>query len=74
MKRLALLVDGGCLRQWSSDEGRKYTPDLIEHVAKLSVGKDEELLRVLYYDCAPFNGTVQTPISHQPHKFVGDDF
>lgn len=34
---------------------------------------DEELLRVLYYDCAPFNGTVQTPISHQPQKFSGDD-
>lgn len=67
-------MDGGCLRQWSSDDGRKYTPDLIEQVAKLSVGKDEELLRVLYYDCAPFNGTVQKPISHQPHKFVGDDF
>jgi len=34
---------------------------------------DEELYRILYYDCAPFVGTAVLPVSAQKKTFVGSD-
>ena len=34
---------------------------------------DEECLRVLYYDCAPYIGKVILPVSGKPKDFVGSD-
>ncbi len=34
---------------------------------------DEEVIRILYYDCAPFRGTVQLPVSGNDTEFKGDD-
>ena len=34
---------------------------------------DEELLRVLYYDCSLFEGTAKLPVSGQDHTFTGSD-
>lgn len=30
-------------------------------------------MRVLYYDCAPYSGTVKLPVSGNPHTFAGSD-
>lgn len=52
---------------------KKYDPDYIEKVALACVDADEVLLRVLYYDCARFSGTVKLPISGTDHEFKSSD-
>lgn len=51
----------------------KYTSDYIEKVALACVEADEVLLRVLYYDCALYEGTVKLPVSGGPHEFKASD-
>lgn len=66
MKKLALLIDGGCLRAWAKLDSKRFDAPLIEKVAHACVKRpDEELFRVLYYDCDPFTGTVTLPVSNQ---------
>src|SRR5262249_28532078 len=50
-----------------------YTPDYIEKIARTCVEGDEELFRVLYYDCAPYEGTAKMPVSGIPREFTGSD-
>lgn len=73
MKKFALLIDGGYLRALCREAGRKYDPPYIEKVAHACLGADEEFLRVLYYDCAPFSGTAKLPVSKQAFQFSGTD-
>lgn len=68
-KKIALLIDGGCLRAWSKETGHSYDAALIERVAHASVDPDEELFRVLYYDCEPYAGTVKLPLSGTTKKY-----
>jgi len=63
MKRAALLIDGGHLRALAKQAGRGFDPDFIERFARECIDEGEELIRVLYYDCAPYNGTVRLPVS-----------
>ncbi|RED28004.1 NYN domain-containing protein [Rhodopseudomonas thermotolerans] len=42
-------------------------------MAHLCVHEGESLLRVLYYDCPPFNGEVKLPVSGNPYTFAGSD-
>lgn len=72
-KKLALLVDGGCLRIWAKQNGKTYDPNLIEKVARACTAPDEELFRVLYYDCPPYVGKVRLPISGNEYEFTGSD-
>lgn len=73
-KRLVLLIDGGCLRQWASDAGKTYDPALIEKVARLCAAPaGEELFRVLYYDCPQYSGTVKLPVSGTDKSFTSND-
>lgn len=72
MKRIALLIDGGHLRALSRQAKLAFVPDFIERFAKECVDKSEELLRVLYYDCAPYAGTVRLPVSGKETVFKGD--
>lgn len=71
--KVAVLIDGGHLRALSRDAKRRYDVDLIEKVAHACVDADETLLRALYYDCAPYQGTVRKPVSGEPHEFKGSD-
>jgi hypothetical protein len=71
--KVAVLIDGGHLRALARFAGHTYNPDFIEKVAQSCVQEDETLLRVLYYDCAPFEGTVKLPVSGKEHKFAGSD-
>lgn len=73
MTRLAILIDGGHLRVLVRRSNRIYDPDCIERVAKSCVLQDENLLRILYYDCAPYEGKVRKPVSNEIHEFSGGD-
>jgi uncharacterized LabA/DUF88 family protein len=71
--RIAILIDGGHLRVLARGAGHKYSPDFIEKVARVCVNPDETILRVLYYDCAPYVGKARLPVSGKPHEFNGTD-
>jgi uncharacterized LabA/DUF88 family protein len=73
MTRVSVLIDGGHLRVLALQAGQTYNPDFIEKVAQASVASDESLLRVLYYDCAPYIGTVNLPVSGDSCEFKGSD-
>jgi len=63
MSKVAVLLDGGNTRVLARDAGKKYDPDYIALVAAACIQSGEDLLRILYYDCAPFNGSVKLPVS-----------
>jgi len=71
--KIAVLIDGGHLRVLTRLAGYDYVPDYIEKAAHACVERDETLLRVLYYDCAPYNGSAKLPVSGQTHTFSGSD-
>lgn len=71
--KVSVLIDGGHTRVLAKKAGYKYDPDYIEKIAKASVEPDEQLLRVLYYDCAPFSGKVKLPVSGDAFEFKGSD-
>jgi uncharacterized LabA/DUF88 family protein len=73
IKKVAILVDGGYLRAISTKASKKYDPDFIEKFAHGCQASDEEIFRILYYDCAPFNGTAKLPVSGTVHTFKGSD-
>jgi hypothetical protein len=69
----AVFIDGGYLRVLARQAGHAYDPDFIEKVALSSVTEGEILLRILYYDCAPYNGKAKKPVSGKIHEFKGSD-
>jgi uncharacterized LabA/DUF88 family protein len=71
--RSAILIDGGFLRVQAKRAKKIYNPDYIEKFALACISKDEELFRVLYYDCAPYTGSVKLPVSGTAHQFQGSD-
>ena len=73
MIRIAILIDGGHLRVLTKEAGNDYNPDYIEKIGLACPEKDESLLRILYYDCAPYVGTVKLPVSGNKHEFKGSD-
>jgi uncharacterized LabA/DUF88 family protein len=79
MKKAILLIDGGFLRSVSrkahrgSNPAFSYNPAFIERFALACRAPDEEFVRVLYYDCAPYEGTVVKPISGAAETFAGSD-
>ena len=68
-----MFIDGGHLRVLVRQAGFRYDPDYIETVAHACVAGDETLLRVLYYDCAPYRGNPRLPVSGEPTVFQGSD-
>lgn len=71
--RVAVLIDGGHLRVLAAKAKLKYENDLIEKVAHGCVHGDETLLRILYYDCAPYQGVVKLPVSGTEKTFSAND-
>ena len=68
--KVAVLIDGGFTRVRARIDGHYYNPDFIEKLAHCVVSNDETLLRALYYDCEPFTGTVQLPVSGSAKEFA----
>lgn len=71
--RVAVLIDGGHLRAISRIAKLVYDPDFIEKIAHECVEGGELLIRALYYDCAPYSGTVKKPVSGEVVTLVGND-
>ncbi|RDD60334.1 NYN domain-containing protein [Ferruginivarius sediminum] len=72
-RQVIVLIDGGHLRKCAEDAGYRYNPNFIEKVAKRCANQDEEIVRILYYDCAPFTGKVRQPVSGREKEFNGSD-
>lgn len=73
MKKVLVLIDGGYTRVLARKARRTYDPDYIEKMAHACVTSCEDLIRILYYDCAPFSGEVTLPVSGIKKQFSGDD-
>lgn len=69
MKRVIIQIDGGHLRAHARRDGIEYTVDFIEDFAHACIGKNEELIRVFYYDCKPFQGEAPLPVSGDTYVF-----
>ena len=72
-KKVIVLIDGGFLRVKVNKAGKKYDPEFISKFAQKCKVADEEIFRVLYYDCAPYAGTVKLPVSGNQYTFTGSD-
>jgi uncharacterized LabA/DUF88 family protein len=72
LKKTALLIDGGYARVVSKKAGKTYNPDYIERLAHACRAASVELCRILYYDCAPYSGTVNLPVSGTAKTFHGN--
>jgi hypothetical protein len=72
-KKVIVLIDGGYLRVKANKAGKTYNPDFIASFAAKCAVQDEEVFRVLYYDCAPYSGTVKLPVSGTQFTFSGSD-
>jgi len=73
MKKAVVLIDGGHLRVMARQGNQSYISDFIEKFSLACVKEDENLLRVLYYDCAPYSGTVKLPVSGNKKTFESND-
>src|SRR5271157_414719 len=70
MKKLVLMIDGGFLRVAARKAGIHYDPNFIEAFSKICSAVDEELFRSLYYDCAPYQGHQNLPVSGLTQTFA----
>jgi len=73
MKSTIVLIDGGFLRSQAKRSKKLYNTPLIEKFALSCIGPNEECLRILYYDCAPYNGSAVQPVSGTKKTFTGSD-
>jgi uncharacterized LabA/DUF88 family protein len=73
MKKIVLMIDGGFLRVAARKAGRHYNPEFIEGFSKVCPSTHEELFRVLYYDCAPYQGQQRLPVSGLTQSFADSD-
>lgn len=61
------------MRSVARAANRQYNPDFIVAFAHSLFVGEEERLRILYYDCAPFVGTKRKPVSGTEHQFGESD-
>ena len=71
--KIAVMLDGGHLRVHAKKAGRVFDPDYIEKIGLASPTAGEVIQRVLYYDCAPFNGSAILPVSGSRKIFTNSD-
>lgn len=72
-KLVAVMLDGGHLRVCAKRSGYTYDPDYIEKIGLACVAKEEEIYRILYYDCAPYKGEAILPVSGQRTAYTASD-
>lgn len=71
MKKVAVFIDGGHLRACAKQAKQAFTTDFIVKVAKACVQAGEELFRIQYFDCEPFQGSVKLPVSGKTKVYAG---
>lgn len=62
-KKITVLIDGGHLRSYLKKAGKPIDANYIEKIGLACALANEETVRILYYDCALFNGTTRLPVS-----------
>ena len=72
-KRAIVQIDGGHLRALARADQKTYNPDFIEAFARSLLAPDEEAVRILYYDCAPYQGHQTKPVSGAIQQFAQSD-
>jgi len=75
MKKVAILIDGEWFRRGLSeslDAKLKHgvTADVMYRNAMLSIASDEEIFRIFYYDCPPYEGKETNPIDQSHIDFA----
>lgn len=71
---IAVLIDGGFARNNAQRAGRAYNPAFIERLGRAcALTGTEEIRRILYYDCALYQGSVRRPISGTAQVFTSND-
>jgi uncharacterized LabA/DUF88 family protein len=73
MTKVAVMIDGGHVRVLAKRAGKTYDPTFIENLAHRCKIPTEAIQRILYYDCAPYTGSVTLPVSGNKHQFTGSD-
>jgi uncharacterized LabA/DUF88 family protein len=73
MRKIAVLIDGGHLRVCVKQAGKSFVPDYIEKIGHACALADEVIHRILYYDCAPYEGSAKLPVSGAKTVFGGSD-
>ncbi|MGC9950727.1 MAG: NYN domain-containing protein [Bryobacteraceae bacterium] len=67
------MLDGGHVRVHARHAGKTYDPAYIEKIGLACALAGETVHRIMYYDCAPYNGTAILPVSGQRTTFTGSD-
>ena len=67
------MLDGGHVRVHAKKAGKTFDPDYIEKIGHACAGKDEVIHRIMYYDCAPYNGSAILPVSGHRKQFSNSD-
>jgi uncharacterized LabA/DUF88 family protein len=71
VKRAAVLLDGDQVRRHIRKElGREPVPADVVALAHGCVAEDEDLFRIYYYDCLPYDRPETHPISHTVTHFA----
>ena len=74
MKKIAVLIDGGHVRAIARKVAKKnYDAVFVEALAMKCSVANEDVQRILYYDCDPFYGKVTMPISGTIRQFASND-
>jgi uncharacterized LabA/DUF88 family protein len=73
MKKIAVLIDGGHVRVLAKRAGKTFDADFVEALGLKCLAASEEIQRILYYDCAPYSGSVTLPVSGGKKTFTGSD-
>jgi uncharacterized LabA/DUF88 family protein len=71
--KIAVMLDGGHVRVHAKKAGKTFDPDYIEKIGLACAVTGEVIHRIMYYDCAPFNGSAILPVSGSRKTFVGND-
>lgn len=74
MKKIAVLMDGGHVRVLAKLAKKPFDASFLESVGLACADPlKEEIHRILFYDCAQYEGSTTLPVSGQRHKFTGSD-
>ena len=53
MKTIAVLIDGGHVRVLARRAGHQFKANFLEKVGASCAATDEDIQRILFYDCRP---------------------
>lgn len=69
MKSVAVLMDAGYVRKRLKRAGKLINVEAIREAGLKCVNQDEELFRIFYYDCFPYEGKSRHPVTKEEHDF-----